>query len=54
MRCGEFRAMAPGVATWSLLGMLYPYFHVNPAPGTVPTPALAEQLLTLYFDGLAA
>ena len=54
MRRGEFRAMPPGVATWSLLGMLYPYFHVNPAPGNAPTPALAEQLLTLYFDGLAA
>ena len=51
---GELRAMDPNVATWSLLGMMYPYFHPTPPTQSAPTPALIDQLLQIYFDGLAA
>ena len=48
----ELRPVDPGVATWTLLGMLYPYFYPAhaaelPAPGDV-----ADQLASIYLDGL--
>lgn len=52
MACGEFRALDPGIATWTLLGMMYPYFHVTPVTGAVPTESLIQQLLSIFFDGL--
>ncbi|MBK9209972.1 MAG: hypothetical protein IPL71_17435 [Anaerolineales bacterium] len=32
---GEFRAINPSVATWALLGMMYPYF-IQPTPDPLP------------------
>ncbi|HHW84985.1 MAG TPA: TetR/AcrR family transcriptional regulator [Chloroflexi bacterium] len=52
MACGEFRALDPGIATWTLLGMMYPYFHVTPVTGVAPTTSLIQQLLSIFFDGL--
>lgn len=54
MERGELRALDPAVATWSLLGMMYPYFHPTPPTQSALTPALIDQLLQIYFDGLAA
>ena len=54
MSRGELRTMDPNVATWSLLGMMYPYFHPTPPTQSAPTPALIDQLLQIYFDGMAA
>lgn len=54
MACGEFRALDPGIATWTLLGMMYPYFHVTPVTGAPPTESLIRQLLSIFFDGLQA
>lgn len=50
--CGEFRTLDPRIATWALLGMLYPYFHVTPVTGAAPTESLIQQLLSIFFDGL--
>ena len=54
MDSGELRAMDPGVATWALLGMLYPYLY--PAhSGDVPPPAnVCEHLMNIFMDGMAA
>jgi len=49
---GEFKAVDTGVATWALLGMMYPYLHTTPVPGALPTATIIEQLLTIFFDGL--
>ncbi len=54
MRTGELRQVDPGVATWVLLGMMYPYFypahsHDLPAPADV-----GRQLADLFMDGMAA
>jgi AcrR family transcriptional regulator len=50
---GELRAVDPAVATWSLLGMMYPYFHPSPPSQAGPSGALIEQLLQIYFDGMS-
>ena len=51
---GELRPIDPSVATWTLLGMMYPYFY--PAHSQdVPAPsAVLEQILTIYLDGIGA
>ncbi len=52
MACGELKAINPQVATWALLGILYPYFHVAPVTGMAPTEPLIQQLSLIFFDGL--
>lgn len=56
MQRGELRSVDPVVATWALLGMLQPYF--SPAQtdrgARVPTEAVVETLLSVFFDGLQA
>ncbi len=51
---GELRAMNVGLATWVLLGMMYPFFY--PAherqPGS-PDEAI-ELMLAIFFDGVTA
>ena len=49
---GEFKPIDPQVATWALLGMMYPYFHVSPVINVAPTDAVIQQLLTIFFEGL--
>jgi AcrR family transcriptional regulator len=51
---GEFKPFDPSLATWTLLGMLYPYFHVAPVTGVAPNDTLIQQLLMIFFDGLQA
>jgi AcrR family transcriptional regulator len=53
MARGELRALEPNVATWTLLGMMYPYFHPAPPTQALPNPTLIEALLSIYFDGLS-
>jgi AcrR family transcriptional regulator len=54
MQRGELRRLDPNLATWTLLGMMYPYFHPAPPTQSLPAEALLNQLLQIYFDGLAA
>lgn len=54
MASGEFKPLDPNVATWSLLGMLYPYFHVSPVTGTAPSATLVAQLMEIFFGGIHA
>jgi hypothetical protein len=53
MASGELRVLEPNIATWTLLGMMYPYFHPAPPTQALPTPALIDSLLSIYFDGLS-
>jgi AcrR family transcriptional regulator len=49
---GEFRPMDSAVATWALLGIMYPYFY--PAH-TGATPVRAEtihQIISIYMNGV--
>jgi AcrR family transcriptional regulator len=54
MRSGELRPQDPMVATWVLLGMLYPLF----APAAEARPgsglAAAEAALNIFFEGMNA
>ena len=54
MTSGEFKPLDPNVATWSLLGMMYPYFHVSPVTGTAPSETLVAQLMEIFFGGIHA
>jgi AcrR family transcriptional regulator len=49
---GELRPVDPAVATWALLGMMYPYFypaHSSEMPGVE---LVAGQLITIYLEGI--
>lgn len=48
---GELRRLNTSLATWSLLGMMYPYFYsVHLSHLHLPV-GIVEQLLTIYLDG---
>lgn len=50
---GELRNVDPLLATWTLLGMMYPYFHASPPVGISPSTDQIAQILDIFFDGLA-
>jgi AcrR family transcriptional regulator len=54
MAQGELRAIDPRTATWALLGMMHPYFHVSSVTGLTPTDMSIQQLSMIFFDGLQA
>jgi AcrR family transcriptional regulator len=51
---GELRPMDPTVATWLLLGMMYPFLDAAPADDTAAPDATAGLILTVFFDGATA
>lgn len=53
MERGELRRLDPSVATWVLLGMLYPYFYPVHSQDVPPAADVLEQILTIYLDGLS-
>jgi AcrR family transcriptional regulator len=53
MKQGEFRRIDPLVATWVLLGMMYPYFYpAHSGRGSLPPKTIAE-LLTIFLQGIS-
>jgi AcrR family transcriptional regulator len=48
---GELRRLNPSLATWSLLGMMYPYFYPAHLSHLHLPLGIVEQLLTIYLDG---
>lgn len=54
MERGDLRRLDPHLATWALLGMMYPYFHPAPPMQVLPPQTLLDQLLQIYFDGIAS
>ncbi len=53
MTRGELRPMNANIATWTLLGMMYPYFHPAPPTQALPFQTVIDELLAIYFDGIA-
>lgn len=50
---GELRPVDPHVATWLLMGMLYPFFHTEQAKLGEHGEEIADLIITTFFDGLA-
>ncbi|MFN3372560.1 MAG: TetR/AcrR family transcriptional regulator [Chloroflexus sp.] len=50
---GELRPVDPYVATWLLMGMLYPFFHTEQTRIDEHGEAIADLIITTFFDGLA-
>lgn len=53
MESGELRGGDPVVATWALLGILYPYFYPAHVRQTPSTPQVIAQILEIYWYGVA-
>jgi TetR/AcrR family transcriptional regulator, cholesterol catabolism regulator len=52
MDAGEFRTIQPEVATWTLLGMMYPYFYPAHAGNAELSDETIRQILRVYLDGM--
>jgi AcrR family transcriptional regulator len=53
IREGELRPVDAKVATWSLLGMMYPYFYPVHSADVSLSPESIDQLVALFLDGIA-
>ena len=51
---GELRSINPRVATWALLGMLYPLLYPVHERYISSEPAVLEQMLDIFFSGVLA
>ena len=54
MALGEFKAVKPEVATWTLLGMMYPYFYPAHAGNAGLPDEIIQQIVTIYLDGVCS
>ena len=52
MESGDFKRQDPEIATWALLGMMYPYFYPNQAAESRLPDKTIQQILTIYLDGI--
>lgn len=50
---GELHPVDPQVATWSLLGMMYPYFYPVHSNDVSLSPESVAQLVAIFLDGVA-
>ncbi len=50
---GELRTVDADVATWSLLGIIYPYTFPNQSGEIGPQGEVIEEILSIYFNGVA-
>lgn len=49
----EFQSLNAEVATWALLGMMYPYFYPAVARNGEPVPAsVIDEIVTIYLKGI--
>ena len=53
IQSGELRPVDPTVATWALLGMMYPYFYPAHSSELLPPVEVAERLVQIFLDGVA-
>jgi len=49
---GEFRPLDPAIATWALLGMMYPYFYPAHTGPTPVRPETIRQIISIYMNGV--
>jgi len=50
---GELKPVDPSVATWALLGMMYPYFYPAHSQEVPPPREVHTQLVRIFMDGLS-
>jgi TetR/AcrR family transcriptional regulator len=50
---GEFRPLDPAVATWTLLGMMYPYFYPGHTEKAPLRPETIRQIVSIYMTGVS-
>lgn len=51
---GELRPMDARLATWLLLGMMFPFFYPANAQHLAPAEQSIELMVSVFFDGVAA
>ena len=52
MQRGEFKPIEPAVATWTLLGIMYPYFYpARAGNGNLPDETI-RQIISVYLGGI--
>jgi AcrR family transcriptional regulator len=49
---GEFRPLDPAIATWALLGIMYPYFYPAHTGATPVRPEIISQVISIYMNGV--
>jgi hypothetical protein len=49
---GEFRSLDPVIATWTLLGMMYPYFYPAHTGAKPLDPETIRQIISIYMHGV--
>ncbi len=54
MENGEFKRMDAEIATWALLGMMYPYFYPAHVAGSAIPDVTIEQILIIFLEGIQA
>jgi AcrR family transcriptional regulator len=52
MQRGELRRLDPSVATWALLGMLYPYLYPAHDADLRPSGEAVEEVVSIYLQGV--
>ena len=52
MERGEFRTLNAEVATWSLLGIMYPYFYPAHSGSRPIAPETIGEILSIYLNGM--
>jgi len=52
MESGEFKRQDPEIATWALLGMMYPYFYPSQTRDLPIPDETIQQILTIYLAGI--
>lgn len=50
---GEFRPLDPAIATWALMGIMYPYFYPAHTGATPVRPEIIQQIVSIYMNGVA-
>jgi hypothetical protein len=53
MDSGEFRLIQPDVATWALLGIMYPYFYPAHTGNTALPAETIREITVIYLNGIA-
>jgi TetR/AcrR family transcriptional regulator, cholesterol catabolism regulator len=52
MQQGEFKSVEPEVATWALLGIMYPYLYPAGTENRALADKTIQQIITVYLDGI--
>jgi AcrR family transcriptional regulator len=52
MKAGELRSIDVRIATWALLGIVYPYLYPTEIMGERPLEELINNLTSVYFEGV--